>query len=107
MSELFSRIQKLIESGEARVSEHGFDELSDDGLSAREAVAGAVTAKVIEEYPQYPKGPCVLVLERDREDRPFHVVWGIPKGYNTPAVLITAYRPDPARWDESFTRRME
>lgn len=33
------------------------------------------------------------------------VLWGIPKGHNKPVVLVTAYRPDPARWDKSFTRR--
>ena len=34
-----------------------------------------------------------------------HVVWGIPKGYDSPAVLITAYRPDPDLWEEGYTRR--
>lgn len=36
---------------------------------------------------------------------PIHVVWGIPKGCDKPAVLVTAYRPDPGRWDETFTKR--
>jgi hypothetical protein len=60
---------------------------------------------VIEEYPECPMGPCVLLLQRDREGEPMHVVWGIPKGYSSPAVLITAYRPDPARWDDEFKTR--
>ena len=34
-----------------------------------------------------------------------HVVWGIPKGHDGPAVLVTAYRPDPKRWNETFTER--
>ena len=37
--------------------------------------------------------------------RPIHVVWGIPWGQISPAVLVTAYRPDPARWTEDFLRR--
>jgi hypothetical protein len=34
-----------------------------------------------------------------------HAVWGIPKGATGPAVLVTAYRPDPSRWSEDFMRR--
>ncbi|MDZ7686956.1 MAG: DUF4258 domain-containing protein [Gammaproteobacteria bacterium] len=60
---------------------------------------------MIEDYPEFGKGPSVLVLAFDREENPIHVVWGIPKAHSTPAVLVTAYRPDPNRWNGDFTRR--
>jgi hypothetical protein len=44
-------------------------------------------------------------LQRDRAGNPLHILWGIPKGHVEPAVLVTAYRPDPAIWQEGFTRR--
>lgn len=105
MSELFKKIQVLVAALEVRVSEHGYDALSEDGLTAREIVAGISTALVLEEYPHYGKGPAVLVLQRDRLNNPIHVVWGIPKQSERPAVIVTAYRPDPKRWDETMTRR--
>jgi hypothetical protein len=37
----------------------------------------------------------VLVLQRDVDGSPVHAVWGVPRGYNYPSVLVTAYRPDP------------
>jgi len=37
--------------------------------------------------------------------RPIHVVWGIPKGASSPAVIVTAYRPDKNMWTDNFTRR--
>lgn len=105
MSDLLERIRALIADGEVRVSEHGYDELADDRLTAREAIAGIQEAVVVEEYPNYSKGPCVLLLQKDRDGDAIHVVWGIPTGADKPAVLVTAYRPDPARWDNNFMRR--
>ena len=74
-------------------------------MTAREVLGGVVNAELVEEYPDYPKGPCVLMLQKDKTGLPIHVVWGIPRGHDKPAVLITAYRPDPERWDESFMKR--
>ena len=105
MSEFVERVRALIQAGDVRISDHGYDELAEDGLTAREVLSVIHKIVVIEEYPDYPKGPCVLVLQRDRAGAPIHVVWGIPKDYDKPAVLVTAYRPDPARWDPTFTRR--
>lgn len=105
MADVFERIFVLVQKGEVKVSEHGYDELANDQLTAREIISGLAQAMVVEEYPNFPKGPCVLVLQRDQAGDAVHVVWGIPKGYNSPAVLVTAYRPDPDKWDESFLRR--
>ena len=79
--------------------------MADDGLTAREVIAGILDAVVVEDYPGYPKGPCVLLLQKDRNGGPIHVVWTIPKDFDKPVVLVTAYRPDPERWDQSFMRR--
>ncbi|HMJ08186.1 MAG TPA: DUF4258 domain-containing protein [Pyrinomonadaceae bacterium] len=105
MSSTFDQIRELISQDTVRISEHGYDELIADGILAREAIEGVSSAILVEEYPNYPKGACVLVRETDNEQRHIHVVWGIPKGKTEPAVLITAYRPDPEMWENDFLRR--
>lgn len=106
MSDVVARIQQaLVEAGDVRLSEHGYDELVSDGLSARELLAGIAQAVVVETYPNYPKGPCVLLLQADSAGNPVHAVWGIPCGHDSPAVLVTAYRPDHERWHDDFTTR--
>jgi hypothetical protein len=105
MSETLDKVCALVERGEVKVSDHGYDEMSDEDILAREVLGGVSEGIVVEDYPTYAKGPCVLVLQRDLKQRPIHVVWGIPKGLSSPAVVVTAYRPNPDLWSEDFTRR--
>jgi hypothetical protein len=65
-----------------------------DGILVRDILKGVAAAVVVEDHPAFGKGPAGLVLQVDGEGKRVHVVWGIPKGHNRPAVLVTAYRPD-------------
>jgi len=57
MSALWQKLADLIAAGDVRVSEHGYDALADDGLGIDEILSGVPRAVVVEEYPDYPKGP--------------------------------------------------
>jgi hypothetical protein len=105
MSETLRRVQALVLSGEVDVSRHGLQELAARDILLEEVVAGIADAKAVEDYPDFHKGPSVLALQRDRFGQSLHVLWGMARGTTAPAVLVTAYRPDPRHWSEDFLRR--
>ncbi len=51
VSKTLNTIQALIAKGEARISEHGYDELAEDNLMVGELLAGVAAAVVVEDYP--------------------------------------------------------
>ena len=62
-----------------------------------------VSGDVIERYPDDEPYPSVLLLGWS-EARPIHVV----AAHNTAEeeiIIVTAYRPDPERWDSAFRVR--
>ena len=50
------KIIDLTKNQDIRISEHGYDELSNDDLTAREVVSGILDAVLLEDYPDYKKG---------------------------------------------------
>jgi hypothetical protein len=72
------RILDLVARGDIRVSEHGYDRLAEDEINLREVVQGVREGQLIEEYPDYAKGPCILVLQRDRQGKAIHVFGEFP-----------------------------
>jgi hypothetical protein len=105
MNRILELVLDLIKRKQVFVSDHGYDELAEDNIFVGEILDGAFEAIMVEDYPDYPKGPCVLVLQKDSQGKPIHVVWGIPKGEVSPAVLVMAYRPTRDRWADDFIRR--
>ncbi|MFB6344223.1 MAG: DUF4258 domain-containing protein [bacterium] len=74
MDDFLDTVRDLINQDQVRISEHGYDELAGDDLKVDEVIGGINDAVVVEKYPEYSKGPCVLVLQEDENDNPVHVV---------------------------------
>lgn len=80
MSATLAAVQALVAAGEVVVSAHGERELATDAIEISALILTIGDALVVEDYPAYAKGPCVLVLQRDAAGQPVHVLWGTRKG---------------------------
>ncbi len=70
MNETFLRILHLVQSGDVKISDHGYDELAADNIFVRDVMATVADAVIVEDYPNYPKGLpylCCRKIERDRQ----------------------------------------
>lgn len=73
LSETLEAVKKLVATGQVRISEHGYDEIVADGIYVRDILASVNKAAAVEDYPTFPKGRAVLVLQFDNDSRPIHV----------------------------------
>lgn len=62
--------------------------------------------KIIERYDDDFPLPSLLISDVNAGGRPLHVVAGINNAERI-IVIITAYEPDPLRWSNDFTGRIQ
>lgn len=86
-----------VKNGWVRITDHADEESNDDSLTFGEIYFSIMHGEIIEDYPNDRPYPSCLILGSNFSGEPIHSVWA----YNSKSqwvVLITVYRPDPARW---------
>jgi len=106
VSNTFLIVKELVAAGKFRVSQHGDEEMREDGIYLTALLGSLTDAVVVEDYPDAWKGPTILLLQ-EFEHLKFHAIWGLSKSAPDVATLITAYVPDPTIWDLSLTKRLK
>ena len=95
-------IQRLCQANAIYWTEHVGQRLIKRQISPQEVITALMNGQIIEQYPtDYPFPSCLVFAIIDN-GRPLHVVCSIG---NEQLFIITAYQPDPAVWDDTFTIR--
>jgi len=97
-------IIKAIREGKIRISDHADGEAEADDLTFDEIYFSVLHGEVIESYPTDKPYPSVLIFGKTFSGNPIHTVWAYNEE-NQWAVLVTVYRPDPARWTDWRERK--
>lgn len=72
-------------------------------IEAKEIEETIYKGKIIEPYPDDPRGASCLILGSTSRDRPLHVVCG--RLGEDEILIITAYVPDPKEWESDWKTR--
>lgn len=86
-----------VNPGRIELTAHAFERMFERGISVAAVIDVLTTGAVIETYASGG-----LVLGRVA-GRPLHVVYVTTQ---TGTMVVTAYWPDPTRWDADFRKRV-
>ncbi len=99
-------IRNAVQGEKVLFSLHAIEEMSEEGISAREIreAAHSSKAEILESRRDDPRGESHLLLGWTGERRPLHMVFGF---VHARVKLVTTYRPDlqPDRWTADFRGR--
>jgi hypothetical protein len=84
---------------------HAIERMFERGIGIKEIRAALEAGENIENYADQTEYPARLVLAR-KGRRALHVV-AADNLQADEIIVITGYRPDPARWTDDFKRRRD
>ena len=100
-----TRIQELIVKKKYRLTLHAEMERDADEIAMEEIKEALLSekTKIIEDYPNDPRGHSCLILGFTKNNQPVHIISGLAdEGI---LIVITVYRPDPNEWIDFEIRK--
>ena len=95
-------IRNEIENQSYEISLHADDERIADGLTVSQLEFILLNSKIIEQYPNDPRGESCLTVGFTSNGIPVHVVCG--KSPSVHLILVTIYIPAMPKWKDPYTR---
>jgi len=97
-------IRQLCELGAIKWTAHVLARLQERNIQPSDIKNCIMTGQIIEQYSSDYPYPSCLVLGSRTDSSALHTVVGVGQNY---LWLITAYCPDPQKWNDDFSKRKE
>lgn len=101
------KIERLIQyfkDDTVLITHHAAERFRQRGIKMKDIRCGIFSGKIIEQYPEDSPFPSCLVLGYACDHRPIHIVMSDER---TASRIITAYIPDPEKWELNWETRKE
>lgn len=97
-------IKRICNPENIEITLHAAKRLEQRGISIKDVISCILSGEIIEQYPDDYPFPSCLVLGYSIKNQHLHVVIGS----NMETIwVITAYYPDPHKWEEDYKTRKE
>lgn len=97
-------LRKLCTPKNIQITLHAAKRLEQRGILIKDIISCISNGEIIEQYPDDYPYPSCLVLGLSVKNKFLHVVIG---HHESDLFLITAYFPDPNKWESDFKTRKE
>jgi hypothetical protein len=95
-------IKAKISTGSYNIAFTHTEKLRRRRIRAQDIEEAIKVGKIIEDYPNDPRGPSCLILG-SAAGKPLHVLCGCLEAETL--LIITAYEPDPEEWEYDWQTR--
>lgn len=98
---ILGRIKDQAQARLVKFTIHAHQEMRNDAVSVSELLSVLSNCHVLENYPNYERGPCCLVGGKGDNGRDLHDVCttSLPE-----VVIITVYEPTKPYWETPYQR---
>lgn len=99
--DIIRKIKDQVRDRQVKFTIHAHREMHEDSVSSRELFNMLTNCTILENYPEYRRGPCCLVGGKSDIGRHLHAVCTttLPD-----LVIITVYEPTSPKWETPFKR---
>jgi len=99
-----NKLRKFFTEDKVFVTEHAAERFRQRGIRVKDIRNAVKNGEVIEDYPDDYPFPSCLIYGKDAVDKVIHVCMS---DEGTSSRIITAYYPDPDKWNEDLKIRKE
>ena len=92
---MLEQVRALAAAGQFRLTQHAQQEMAEEAITLGQVLEVVASGRILEAYPEHPRGACGLINGTTLSGRPLHVVCTIGRPL---LIIITVYEPKPPKW---------
>lgn len=104
LNNILQNIKNHARKENIRITQHGQQEMAEEGINLDDLLEAVSTAEIVENYPEHQRGACCLINGVTTSGENLHIVCTTSQPV---LIVITVYKPKPPKWLTPTQRRQK